>query len=504
MCKLFMGIDTGTQGVRVGITDGEGRIRSACERKWDTDYPALGRAEQNPLVWWDKICEAIAECVSHLTAKECMNIAACAVCATSSTVIPVLADGTPLRPAIMWMDARSKAEMAMINATKHKALEYCGGSVAFEWFIPKILWLRNHEPDIYQRADLIVEQLDWINFKLCGRWTASKCVASCKWNYSDSLGGFSDDYFETIGFPEYREKIVTEVTNVGDVIGTINSDLADQLGINPTMKIVEGGVDAHTALLGMNAFAEGKMGIIMGTSFVHLSQISHKPKTIKGIWGPYENPLIDGMWLLEGGQITASGLVKWFRENFHTPLDSANNPYPALTAAAQSVAPGAEGLTVLDFFQGNRTPYKDAYAKGVIYGLNIKHTWQHIYRALLEGISFGTRNILENQADQGYSVDLIVACGGVVKDHYWMQMMADITGKSIAINEESQAGVLGCCLLAATGEGLYDSFQEAADAMIRVKDFYHPNRDIFTQYDVPYKRYLDLYGALKDLMRQYR
>ena len=501
MAELFLGIDTGTQGVRVAVCDSFGRILNACEREWETSYPRLGWAEQSPMHWWESILAALDTCFEALSVEERASIKAGAVCATSSTVIPVKDDGTPLLPAIMWMDARAKKEMKAINETGHPVLEHCGGSVSFEWLVPKTLWIKNNAPDVFAQADHICEQLDWLNHQLTGVWCASKCCAVCKWNYSDVLGGFSEDFFRAIGLPEYSEKMLTDVRAMGEVVGTISPDLAARFGLSPDLVFVQTGIDAHAAIFGMNAFAPGRMGVIMGTSFVHLSQVEMEPRRVTGIWGPYENALQDGRWLFEGGQITASGLVGWFRENFNTPVIDGN-PYKALSEASLEIEPGAEGLTVLDFFQGNRTPYKDAYAKGVIYGLNVKHSWKHIYKALLESISFGTRNIIDNQILQGYDVDLVVGCGGVTKDIQWMQMIADITGKQIAVNEVSQAGVMGCCVLAASGGRCYADVQQAADAMVRVKTTYIPDMEKHAVYEEPYQRYLELYQNLKTMMSE--
>lgn len=199
MKNLFMGIDTGTQGVRIGICDENGNIKSESEKKWNTNFPKLGWVEQNPDVWRDNIFKAIEECLKPLNKEEKNSIKCCCVCATSSTVIAVNKNGDPLIPAIMWMDARSKKEMKEINDTHHKVLSYCGNEVSFEWFIPKALWIKHNRPEIYNKSYKIVEQLDWINHLLTGVWSASICNASCKWNYVQSKGGFSKDFFEQIG-----------------------------------------------------------------------------------------------------------------------------------------------------------------------------------------------------------------------------------------------------------------------------------------------------------------
>lgn len=501
MTDLFMGVDTGTQGVRIGICTAKGEIKAICEEKWDTEYPKVGWAEQDPGRWWESICAAVKECLSGLTEEERMSIVSCCVCATSSTAFAVTEDGEPMMKAVMWMDARAKKEAWQINQTGHEVLKYCGGSVSFEWLIPKILWLKHHEPEIYRSCYKIVEQLDWLNYKLCGEWVGSICNAACKWNYVKAKGGFVKDYFETIGLEDYEDKMLMDIRPIGSLIGTIRPELAEKFGINPDMQIVQGGIDAHMAMFGMNVIGTRQMGVIMGTSFVHLSLVEKEPFGITGIWGPYDSAVIDRKWVLEGGQITASGLVNWFRKNFHIDGEDGN-PYKRLMDAAAEIQPGADGVTVLDFFQGNRTPYKDADAQGVIYGLNIKHTWKHIYRALIESVAFGTRNIVDNQIDQGYGVDTITACGGVTKDTGWMQIIADVTGKELLVNEESQAGVMGCCVSAAAGGRHYCTLEEAADAMVKVKDSYKPDMEKHHAYDKPYHTYKELYENLKQMMKQ--
>lgn len=162
---------------------------------------------------------------------------------------------------------------------------------------------------------------------------------------------------------------------------------------------------------------------------------------------------------------------------------------------------GAEGVVVLDFFQGNRTPYKDSFAKGVIYGLTMKHTWKHIYRAVLESVAFGTRNIVENFEEQGCRIDKIVACGGVTKDRSWLQIIADVTGRPIVVNKESQAGVLGCCVVAAAQGRYYKTFEEAADAMVTTSEVIEPDMTANEKYKAVFETYLKLYDNLKKMMR---
>lgn len=500
MEAYFMGIDTGTQGVRIGISDTRGKLIFEKEQKWETEFPKVGWAEQNPLNWWEAV-NGIFEQIAHTLDSEIrQNIKACCVCATSTTAIPVDQEGRPLMNAMMWMDARSRKEMQEINDTGHPVLDYCGKETSFEWMIPKALWIKRNRTDVYNACYKIVDQLDWMNYQLCGEWSSSICNTTCKWNYVSSMGGYQRDFFEQIGFEDYEEKLIMRVDKIGDVVGTILPQISEKYGFFREMKIVQGGIDAHIAMFGLDVLKPGKLGVIMGTSFVHLCLSDQNPD-MKGIWGPYDGAVLDDMWLLEGGQISASGLVNWFRHNFHIP-EKDGNPYGHLLEIPDEIPIGADGVTVLDFFQGNRTPYKDAMAKGVIFGLNIKHTWKHIYRAVLESVSYGTQNIIRNFEEQGYPVASITACGGVTKDRRWLQMISDVTGKPIIVNENIQAGVLGCCVVAASKGRFYNDFQSAAEHMVKPKFIVEPDMKNHEEYQPYFHKYLELYESLKDLMHQ--
>lgn len=500
MEAYFMGIDTGTQGVRIGISDTGGKLIFEQEQKWETEFPKVGWAEQNPLNWWEAV-NGIFEKIAHTVESEIrQNIRACCVCATSTTAIAVNENGYPLMNAMMWMDARSRKEMKEINDTGHPVLNYCGKETSFEWMIPKALWIKRNRTDVYNACYKIVDQLDWMNYQLCGEWSSSICNTTCKWNYVSSMGGYQRDFFEQIGFEDYEEKLIMRVDKIGDVVGTILPQISEKYGFFREMKIVQGGIDAHIAMFGLDVLKPGKLGVIMGTSFVHLCLSDQNPD-MKGIWGPYDGAVLDDMWLLEGGQISASGLVNWFRHNFHIP-EKDRNPYGHLLEIPDEIPIGADGVTVLDFFQGNRTPYKDAMAKGVIFGLNIKHTWKHIYRAVLESVSYGTQNIVRNFEEQGYPVASITACGGVTKDRRWLQMISDVTGKPIIVNENIQAGVLGCCVVAASKGRFYNDFQSAAEHMVKPKFIVEPDMKNHEEYQPYFHKYLELYESLKDLMHQ--
>ena len=237
--------------------------------------------------------------------------------------------------------------------------------------------------------------------------------------------------------------------------------------------------------------------MIMGTSFVQLC-FSKEQKELSGIWGPYINPVVPGLNILEGGQISAGSIVKWYMKEWG--FDKMDHPYEAIADMLKDTKPGANGLVALDFFQGNRTPYKDPNAKGVIYGLTLSHTKADIYRSLIESVAMGTKNIIDNFEKQGEPIDMIVGCGGVTKDSNWMQIIADATGKPIIVTVDPSAGGLGCCIVASVGTGTYDSFDDATEGMVKMAYTVEPNPENYAAYEKVFKKYTELYDNLKNMM----
>lgn len=495
--QYFMGVDTGTQSVRVVVADISGNIVASDEQVYETYYPQPGWAEQKPADWWSCFNKAVENVTKSLSMGIRYSIKSISVCSTSSTVLAVDEQGNPMMDAIMWMDTRAVKEMEEINATADPVLEYCGGEDSVEWMIPKTLWIKNNKPEIYKDSYKIIEQLDWMNYQLCGTFATSICQAACKWNYVSCEGGWNSAFFKKIGLDDYEEKLVTDVRRLGEELGRIDPAFAEKYDLNPDMMVVQGGIDAHIGMLGLGVDRAGKMAMIMGTSFVQLC-FSEQKLQLDGLWGPYDAPIIPDAWLLEGGQTSAGSIVKWYMREFG--VDKMDNPYAYMNEQIEGIAPGADGLVALDFFQGNRTPYKDANAKGVIYGLTLSHTKAHIYRALLESVAFGTKNIIDSFEQNGSPVNTIVGCGGVTKDKVWMQIISDVTGKPIVVTEDAGASALGCAIVASVGSKAYTNFEEATRGMVKEAYVVEPDRETHAVYEGIFEKYVEIYHQLKGTM----
>lgn len=497
--NFFLGIDFGTQSVRVGVVDETGLIHAESECPYPTEYPKAGWVTQIPANWWNSFITASKSALSALTQEEKNKIQAAAICATSSSVVMLDSKGEALGDSMLWMDIRAKEQAQRINNTHSAVLKKCGGEVSPEWLLPKVLWIKENTPEDYQRAKVIFEQLDYINYRLSGVLCASACNAVCKGNY-DIDKGFDVSFMNAIGLADFEEKLVINVLQLGSKIGQLNRETLDSIGMpGASINLYQGGIDAHVAMYGMGVVDINRMAMIMGTSFVQFV-LADKAPEMDGIWGPYKGAMGGDEFLLECGQISAGSLVKWFKQISNI---QGAKPYDVMMDEAAAVEIGADGLRVLDYFQGNRTPYKNPDAKGVIFGLTLQHNRGHIYRALLESVACGARLIVDNFENNGIYIDQITVCGGVTRDPLWMQIIADVTGKNLVVNENTHAGgIMGCALISAVGEGVYSGFSDAAVSMTHIKRMvrFDPNRH--NLYEPVYRDYIKLYELLKPMLNQ--
>lgn len=493
--SYFMGIDIGTQSVRCGVADRNGRFAAVQEEKYQTSYPRPGYAEQAPGDWISGLEKTLLRSREQAGRDIFGRIRGIAVCATSSTVVPVRG-GVPLSSAILWMDNRAVVQAEKINKTRHEILKHCGGEVSVEWLVPKMMWIRDNEPELFTRAEHIVEAQDYINYYLTGNWAASVSQAVCKANYVEEKGGFNRDFFDAVHFSEFFDKAVTTVLKQGEPVGRVRKELAGKFGLDENTVVYQGGVDAHVNMIGLGLSRSGETGVVMGTSFAQLA-IVDSPSFGGGIWGPYKDAIIPGKYCLEGGQVSAGSIIKWFIREFGI---REQNPFTMLGDEARKIPMGCEGLTALDFFQGNRTPYKDPNARGIFFGLTLSHTRSHLYRAILEGVAFGMRNILDKMEEGREPIAVLRGCGGAAENALWVKIITDITGKPIVLTRDSvNAGILGGAIIAAVGSGAFARFDEACSAMTKVTATVEPGMAEYEGYEPYYRRYLRLYQNARQL-----
>lgn len=499
-----LGVDFGTESVRVGVFDRTGQPLAFASRAYPLYHPHPGWAEQKPDEWWTALVTATRAAVAKSGVNKTEIVGLGADC-TSCTVLALGDDFEPLRPAIIWMDVRAASQARRIAETGHPALKYNGyGNVSAEWMPCKALWLKENEPEIYRQARYMGEFIDWLNWRLTGEWTASINNTSIRWYYDRASGGWPVDFYELIGLGDVLQKFPQRVLDMGQVVGPLLAEVADELGLQPGIPVAQGGADAFVAMIGLDVLQPGKMAFITGSSHLLLGQ-SAQPLYAKGVFGAYTDAVVPGQYTVEGGQVSTGSVVKWFKENFcgkeaAQAAQRGVDVYTVLNELAASIPPGSEGLLVLDYWQGNRTPYVDPEARGIIWGLSLKHSTGHLFRAIMEGIAYGTEHILRTFRANDYVVEEVVAAGGPTKSALWMQIHADVSNVPITLPEVADGPALGSAILGAVAAGLFSDIQSAATQMVRVGSRVEPNAATHEVYRFYVDQYIHTYPALQPLI----
>ena len=498
---LLLGLDVGTQGLRAALVDLGGRNVAFGVAPLETTYSRPGWAEQDALGWWTAAKSAVALALAESGASA-ERIAGIGLDTTACTVVACRADGTPLRPALLWMDQRSHAEAEEIGLTGDPILRYVSGRVSPEWMLPKALWLRRHEPETFEAADRIVECTNWFMHKLTGEWTLSLNHCAVKWNYARPDGGWPLEMIRGVGLGDLPGKWPERIEALGAAGGTLCRKAAEDLGLRPGTPVAQGGIDAYLGMIGMGATVDGDVAVIVGSSTCHLAQ-SKTGVFGSGASGCYPDATVEGLYTLEAGQTATGSILDWYRRHFagdqRAEADrSGEHVYAILDRLADAVPAGSEGVTVRDDWQGNRSPHKDPAARGAIVGLSLGHGPGHLFRALYEATACGTRHILEDAAAHGLEVNRVIVGGGGAKSALWMQIHADILGRPIHLPRETESCSLGSAMTAAVAAGLFPDLGAAADAMVALDRVVEPEPRNTSRYEDVFARYIRLYDALKD------
>lgn len=489
----LLGIDVGTESVRAGVFTPGGQAMGLHAVATTLSHPRPGWGEQDPDEWWSSLVAAVrgALAASGVAAEAVAGIASDC---TASTVVAVDADGRHLRPAIMWMDVRGGDQARRMTQVEHPARRVNAGGTApvpAEWFPPKALWLKEHEPQVYQRARYLAEATDWLTHRLTGRWTASANCASLK-AYWDRE--WPADFYARIGLDDLVGKLPVDVLALGAQVGGLTPAAAQELGLRAGTPVAQGGCDAFVGQIGLGVVQPGRMALIAGSSHVLIGQ-SDQPVSGRGFFGGFVDAVVPGQETVEGGGASTGSVLRWFVEGFCGEVVAAaeaagRDPYDVLNERARAVPPGSDGLIVCDYWQGNRTPFVDPDARGMIWGLTLSHTPIHVYRAVQEGVCYGTAHTLRAMAQAGFGVGGLVMSGGVTNSPDWVQLHADVTGVPITLTKVTDSVVLGAAILAAAGAGLYPSVTEAVAAMVHDARVVEPDPQLHDEY----RFYVDAYA----------
>jgi L-ribulokinase len=431
---------------------------------------------------------------------------------TACTVLPVLADGTPLcelpeytaRPHAyvkLWRHHAAQGQADRINALaaerKEPWLQRYGGKISSEWEFAKALQVLEEDSEIYHRMERWVEAADWIVWQLCGTYVRNACTAGYKGQYQD--GAYpSRDYLAALrpDFADFvTDKLDQPIGELGSLAGRLTAEAAAWTGLPEGIAVCVGNVDAHVTAPAAGAVEPGRMVAIMGTSTCHVMS-SDQQGTVPGMCGVVDGGILPGLWGYEAGQSGVGDIFGWFvRTGF--PAEYAKeaaalgrDPHEHLTALAAEQEVGEHGLIALDWHSGNRSVLVDHELSGVVVGLTLSTRPEDVYRALLEATAFGTRTIMDAFEAAGVPVEELIIAGGLTKNALLMQIYADITRRPLSVIGSTQGPALGAAMHAAVAAGAHADIRAAARAMGKVHRNVHlPDPDRAAAYERLYAEY---------------
>jgi len=525
--RYVIGVDYGTLSGRalvVRVSDGH-ELGSAVydyphavmDRVLASSGAALGPdwALQDPQDYVDVLKNAVPEAIRNagISASDVVGIA---TDFTACTMVPVLADGTPLceLPEFrnnphsyvkLWKHHAAQPHADRINQLARERgepwLPRYGGQISSEWELAKGLQILEEAPEVYEKMEKFVEAADWIIWQLCGTYLRNACTAGYKGNLQD--GEYpTREYFRALN-PKFEffaeEKLQHTIGELGERAGGLTAEAASWTGLTEGIAVAVGNVDAHVTAPAAKATNPGQMVAIMGTSTCHVmnhDQIFEVP----GMCGVVDGGIISGLFGYEAGQSGVGDIFAWYVNNqvpgryFDEAKTAGLSIHQHLTNLAAKQAIGEHGLVALDWHSGNRSVLVDHELSGTIVGLTLTTTAEEIYRALLESTAFGTRMIVDTFAQSGVPVKEFIVAGGLLKNAYLMQIYADVTRLPISVIDTDQGPALGSAIHAAVASGDYPSVNAAAQAMGRViKDAYLPIEERSRQYDALYREYVELH-----------
>jgi xylulokinase len=501
----LVGIDLGTSSVKVLVMDEDGRIAGQATADYPLYTPHPGWAEQEPEEWWQATVQAVktAVGVSGVRPAELVGLGLSGQM-HGSVFLDV--NGSVIYPALLWCDQRTESECREIEELvggRERLLQLTLNQALTGFTAPKILWLRNHEPDRFARTRQILLPKDYIRYRLTGEFATEVSDASGTLLLDISNRWWSSEMLEALGLDA---ALLPRVLESPEVSGRVTPRVAAELGLPAGLPVVGGGGDQATGAVGMGVVRPGVLSVTVGTSGVVFAPTETPAADIEGRLHTFCHA-VPGQWHVMGVTLAAGGSLRWYRDTFGGPeIERAKaegrEPYEYITAQAGTVPAGSEGLVFLPYLAGERTPYPDPHASGVFFGATLRSTKAHFSRAILEGVAYSLKDCLRLVSEAGVPVREVRTGGGGARSALWRQIQADVFGVDLLTVNADEGAAYGAALLAGVGVGVFPDVPSACDRMISVVDKTLCNKELNAEYREFYALYRSLYPALVHLFHQ--
>lgn len=501
MGGYLLGIDNGTSGTKTILCDAKGKILADVTVEYSSYSPRPGWSEQDPNDWWKAAVESTRLAIRKAKIKA-SEIAAIGLSGQMHGLVCLDAKGKVLRRAILWNDQRTHAECVEITERAgglKKLLGLVSNPALTGFTAPKILWVRKHEPKIYEKTVKMLLPKDFLRYKMTGEFATDVSDASGTLLLDVRNRCWSKTLLEKL---EIDPGLLPTVFESPEITGKVHAEAAEAMGVPVGTPVVGGGGDQAAGAVGNGIVRKGVISAMMGTSGVVFAHADHVETDPEGRVHTFCHA-VPGKWHIMGVVLAAGGAFQWFRNKLSTEeialaKKKKCDPYVLLTEAAAKVEPGCEGLFFLPYLTGERTPHADPYARACFIGLTPRHGKAEMTRAVMEGATYALRDSLEIMRAMGIRAKEIRLSGGGAKSELWAQMQADIYDCDTCITTSTAGSAYGAMLLAGVGSGIWGSVPEACDATIRIIKRIPKNPKTVRIYNRFYPIYRDLYPALRE------
>ncbi len=491
--SCFLGVDVGTSGVKAILVGLTGDVLASAVTPLELSTPQPGWAEQDPQAWWMASVVAIRRVLAACPRD---RVAAVGVSGQMHSSVFLDARGEVIRPALLWCDGRTTEECREITRRVggERRLRDLTCNPALEGFtLPKVLWLRNHERAAFDRLAKVVLAKDFIRYRLTGVLATEPSDASATLMYDTAGLRWSDEIFDAV---DLDRSLVPDVGGSSEILGTVTPRAAELTGLMVGTPVVGGGADNACGAAGVGALAPGEAVTSWGTSGTVLAP-TLAPHVDPGLRAHTFCHVMPGTWYLMGVVLSAGGAFNWYRDQFASDLVATGDANERLTAEAERVPPGAEGVTFLPYLQGERTPHRDASARGAFLGLSLAHTRAHLTRAVVEGVCFALRDSVSILQELGVAPRQMLLTGGGAKSAFVRRLQSEVFGISVCTVSREEGPAYGAALLAAVGAKAFPDVASAARATLRRGEVEAPDPAAHQAFDRPYLRFRRAYRAAR-------
>jgi xylulokinase len=479
--EVVLGIDIGTSSSKGVLVDFSGRIHASAVRNHDVARPAPGHVEMDSAIWWREFIELSRE----LTATENVRVVGVGVSGMGPCVLVADEHAKALRPAILYgIDARAVEQIDDINRDfgLQSIVDRCGSALSTQAVGPKLAWLADHEPSVASRARMLFMPSSWLAYQLTGEYvldhhSASQCTPLYDTTAHEWYPPYADPLIQSIELPR--------LVWPGDIVGHVSPAASNTTGIPKGVPVIGGTIDAWSEAVSVGALRPGDLMLMYGTTMFLVNTLQARA-TSSSLWGTVG--VVPGTYNLAGGMATSGAITSWLRQMVGSP------DFATLLSEADKSGPGANGLLMLPYFAGERTPIADPNARGLVAGLTLDHTRGDLYRATLEATAFGVRHNVDPLTSRGGDVRRTIAVGGGTRGGLWTQIVSDVTGLEQQIPSVTIGASFGAAYLAAEALG-----PVAIEEWNPIVSATQPCRDSSARYETLYGLYRELYDSTASL-----